>query len=109
MRNTMIFKIEYLTFIGLTNIIESKLSKDNVSKVAIIEIRKFIEICKNQDKLDNLNALQNQGISHIIFEIQNDGIIDEKNGINFWDVENEEKQVYDFINKNGAGIVVVSS
>lgn len=32
-----------------------------------------------------------------------------KNGINFLDVENEEKQVYDFINKNGAGIVVVSS
>ena len=101
-----ILKFEYLTFIGLTNIIKSKLSKDNVSKVAIIEIRKFIEICKNQDKLDNLNSLQNQGISHIVFEIQNDGIIDE---INFWDVENEEKQVYDFINKNGAGIVVVSS
>ena len=53
----MIFKIEYLTFIQLANIIKSKLSKDNVSKVAIIEIRKFIEICKSQDKLDNLNSL----------------------------------------------------
>lgn len=105
----VILKFEYLTFIKLTNIIKIKLSKDNVSKVAIIEIRKFIETCKSQDKLDNLNSLQNQGISHIIFEIQNDGIIDEKNGINFLDVENEEKQVYDFINKNGAGIVVVFS
>lgn len=105
----MILKIEYLTFIGLINIIKRKLFKDNVSKVAIIEIRKFIEICKNQDKLDNLNALQNKGVSHIFVEVQNDGTIDEKNGINFWGVENEEKQVYDFINKNGAGIVVVSS
>ena len=105
----MIFKIEYLTFIQLANIIKSKLSKDNVSKVTIIEVRKFIEICKNQDKLDNLNALQNKGVSHIIVEVQNDGTIDEKDGISLWDVENEEKQVYDFINTNGAGIVVVSS
>ena len=105
----VILKIATLLFNWLANKIKQKLAKRNVSKVAVSEIADLAGKCKNRSTLDELNALQSKGITHCSVEIQNDGTIDESSGIEVWDVEKEDQQTHDFINRTGEGMVVVSA
>lgn len=105
----LIVKIAALLFSWLANKIKQKLAKRNVSKVAVGEIRKIIKDCHNETTINELNAIQNQGITHFATEVQNDGTIDESSGIEVWDVKKEDQQTCNFINKTGEGMVVVSA
>ena len=104
-----IFKIASLLFSWLANKIKQKLKKRNVSKVAVGELGEIIKNCHNQATVDELIAIQSQGVTHFSTEVQNDGTIDESSGIEVWDVEKEDQQTCDFIKKTGEGMVVVSA
>ena len=103
----LIAKIAMLTFSWLTNKIKQKLAKRNVSKVAVAEIQEIINNTKNQVTIDELEAMQEKGITHFSVDIQDDGKI-EQNGIELWNVENEDEQTRELINRTGEGIVVIN-
>lgn len=103
-----IVKIATLVFSWLANKVKQKLAKRNISKVAVGEIKETIENCKNQATIDEMMALQNQGITHFTVEVQDDGTISD-DGLEILNVEKEDQQTHDFINRTGEGLVVISA
>lgn len=101
-------KIVTLLFSKLINMVKQKLAKRNVSKLAIGEIGKMVKSCENQATIDEMMALQNQGITHFTAEVQDDGTISD-DGLEILNVEKEDQQTYDFINRTGEGLVVISA
>lgn len=84
-----IFKIATLVFSWLVNKIKQKLAKRNISKVATCEIQEMVKNCNNQATIDEMMALQNQGITHFTAEVQNDGTISD-DGLEILNVEKED-------------------
>lgn len=105
----LVAKLVQITFTWLTDKIKQKLAKRNVSKVAVGELSKIIEGCHNQTTIDEMMAMQEKGVTHFSVEVQNDGTIDENNGIEIWDDNLRNRQVSDFINRTGEGLVVVNN
>lgn len=103
-----IVKIATLVFSWLANKVKQKLAKRNISKVAVAEIKETIENCKNQATIDEMMALQNQGVTHFTVEVQDDGTISD-DGLEILNVEKEDQQTHDFINRTGEGLVVISA
>lgn len=103
-----IFKIATLVFSWLVNKIKQKLAKRNISKVATCEIQEMVKNCNNQATIDEMMALQNQGVTHFTAEVQNDGTISD-DGLEVLNVKKEDQQTHDFINRTGEGMVVVSA
>lgn len=103
-----IFKIATLVFSWLVNKIKQKLAKRNISKVATCEIQEMVKNCNNQATIDEMMALQNQGITHFTAEVQDDGTIP-ADGLEILNVEKEDQQTHDFINRTGEGMVVISA
>lgn len=94
-----------LTIKVLYRKIRELLSKRNVKKVAAVDLQAMIDNCSNTTSLSALEALADEGTTHLMAEVDRNGqIVDDVTAVK--DL-NEGAEVDDLINRTGEGMVVV--
>lgn len=96
-----------LTFRWLKNKIKEKLAAKNVKKVAVADLGEIIETCDNTVTLSELEELADEGYSHLMATVDDDGNV--KDVEVFRDTSDTlDEEVDRFINCTGEGMVVIT-
>lgn len=97
-----------LTFKLLKNKIEERIGQKNAKKVAVIELKKFLEICDDTDIKSRFNSLADEGYTLIIASVNSSGEVEDVEIIRNKS-ETIDKDIDEFINRTGEGMVVVEA
>ena len=104
----IVFFIIKLTLTALRNKIKEKLAKKNLSKAAVGDLQKIVNNCQNQSSISELDNLIDQGYTHVIAGVDNNGKVTDIE-IGKDELKGSDQQVADYINKTGEGMVVISA
>lgn len=104
----VVFFLIKLTLTTLRNKIKEKLAKRNLRKVAVGDLQKMVDNCKNQSSISELDTLIDQGYTHVIAGIDNNGKVTDIE-IGKDELQGSDQQVADYINRSGEGMVVISA
>ena len=96
-----------LTFRWLKNKIREKLAAKNVKKVAVADLDELIESCDNTVTVDQLETLSDEGYTHLMATVDNNGKVDNVEVIRDTN-DSIDAEVDQFINRTGDGMVVVT-
>ena len=96
-----------LTIKWLRDKIKDKLKQENVKKVAVADLQEMIDSCENTISLGDLNELADDGYTHMMAEVGNDGQIvgdielikDTNNSI--------DEDVDELLNRTNQGMIIV--
>lgn len=96
-----------LTIKWLRDKIKDKLKQKNVKKVAVADLQEMIDSCENTISLGDLNELADDGYTHMMAEVGNDGQIvgdielikDTNNSI--------DEDVDELLNRTNQGMIIV--
>lgn len=95
-----------LTLKWLKDKITEKLAKKYVEKVAIVDLKKVLDMCDDVDSKEILKNLMNEGYTHMIAETGHDGkIIDVEGFRNISETIDEEVET--LINRTNEGMIIV--
>lgn len=96
-----------LTFRWLKNKIKEKLAAKNIKKVAVADLDELIESCDNTVTIDQLEELSDEGYTHLVAAVDDNGKVNDVEVIR--DTNNTiDEEVDLFINRTGEGMVVVT-
>ena len=101
----IIAKVVMLTMKWLVNKVKEKLHKRNTTKVAAMDINKMIEECDNQISLDEFEKLADEGATHLLASVDNEGNVQDVEAI---EAENEEMGVSEYLDRTGEGMIVIN-
>lgn len=96
-----------LTIRWLKNKIKEKLAAKNVKKVAVADLDEIIESCNNTITIDQLEELSDEGYTHLIATVDNNGKVNDVEVIHDKS-DTIDEEVQQFINRTGEGMVVVT-
>ncbi len=96
-----------LTLKWLKKKISEKLAKRNVKKVAVADLQDLIDECENKVSMSELNNLANQGYTHLMAEVGNDGNI--VNEVELIEDTNDsiDSEVEELLNRTNQGMVII--
>ena len=96
-----------LTIRWLKNKIKEKLSAKNAKKVAVADLAALIDSCDNSVSIDQLEKLADEGCTHLVATVDNDGKVSD---VEAYKDQNDtiDEEVDRFINRTGEGMVVVT-
>ena len=95
-----------LTFRWLKNKIKEKLTQKNAKKVAVADLSEMIDSCENKMSLSDLENLQDEGYTHLVATVDNNGQVSEVEVIKNT-ADDIDEEVERFINRTGEGMVVI--
>lgn len=96
-----------LTFRWLKNKIKEKLAAKNAKKVAVADLDEMIEQCDNTVTLDQLEELSDEGYTHLMATVDDNGKVDDVEVIRDTS-DSIDEEVDRFINRTGEGMVVIT-
>ncbi len=96
-----------LTFRWLRNKIREKLAAKNAKKVAVADLGELIESCDNTVTIDQLEELSDEGYTHLMATVDDNGKVDDVEVIRDMN-DSIDAEVEQFINRTGEGMVVVT-
>lgn len=96
-----------LTFRWLKNKIKEKLAAKNAKKVAVGYLDELIESCDNTVTLNQLEELSDEGYTHLMATINENGKVNDVEVIRDTN-DTLDDEVDQFINRTGEGMVVVT-
>lgn len=96
-----------LTFRWLKNKIREKLAAKNAKKVAVADLDELIESCDNTVTIDQLEELSDEGYTHLMATVDDNGKVDDVEVIRDTN-DSIDAEVDRFINRTGEGMVVVT-
>lgn len=96
-----------LTFRWLKNKIKERLAAKNAKKVAVADLDALIESCDNTVTIDQLEELSDEGYTHLMATVNEDGNVSDVEVIRDTS-DTIDDEVDQFINRTGEGMVVVT-
>ena len=102
---TIVVKLTLLAMSWISNKVKEKLKNRNTQKVAVGDINKIIESCDNQIAIDELEKIADEGVTHIVADVDYNGNVE---SVEAYDVDRIEGRADDLINRTGEGLVVIS-
>lgn len=96
-----------LTLRWLKNKIKEKLAAKNAKKVAVADLDELIESCDNTVTIDQLEELSDEGYTHLMATVNEDGNVSDVEVIRDTS-DTIDDEVNQFINRTGEGMVVVT-
>lgn len=96
-----------LTFRWLKNKIKEKLAAKNAKKVAVADLDELIESCDNTVTLSDLESLSDEGYTHLMATVDDNGKVSDVEVIRDTN-DSIDEEVERFINRTGDGMVVVT-
>lgn len=102
---TIVVKLTLLAMSWISNKVKEKLKNRNTQKVALGDINKIIESCDNQIAIDELEKIADEGVTHIVADVDYNGNVE---SVEAYDVDKIEGRADELINRTGEGLVVIS-
>ena len=96
-----------LTLRWLKNKIKEMLAAKNAKKVAVADLDELIESCDNTVTIDQLEELSDEGYTHLMATVNEDGNVSDVEVIRDTS-DTIDDEVNQFINRTGEGMVVVT-
>lgn len=96
-----------LTIKWLSKKISEKLAKRNVKKVAVADLQDLINQCENKMSMSELDSFADQGYTHLMAEVGNDGKI--INDVDLIKDTNDsiDSEVEELLNRTNQGMVII--
>lgn len=96
-----------LTIRWIKEKIMEKLATKNAKKVALADLNELIESCDNTVNIDQLEGLSNEGYTHLMATVDDNGKVNDVEVIQDKS-DTIDEEVDRFINRTGKGMVVVT-
>ena len=96
-----------LTFRWLANKIREKFAKKETQKVAVADLHEMIESCDNTMTIDQLEKLEDEGYTHWVATVDDNGKVSDVEAIKDKN-DTIDEEVDRFINRTGDGMVVIT-
>lgn len=96
--------VPFLSMSWISDKAKEQFEKTNVKKVVVCDLEKVIELRNDKADTSELKNIADEGVSHIIAEVDVNGNVIEMEGIVVEDIEDDVQKL---INKTGEGMVVI--